>query len=268
AGRAASGHPAAPRVARDLADRLVVEKPPGWEVDQGLSDVLGSDSVQTTDTDSSKADNKKLSGFLASVLPPRRCPIVQDAAHRRGLLHRLDVPSSGLVLAAKTYEAYYDLSLQLSVGAIARDYLVLCRGWVPPARGGVVARVRWEEGSGRPSCAGGHLGKPAESRLKVLAHVLRGPAECLSLVAVRIATGRRHQIRAHLALMGHPVACDGKYTCLDTFLADLRWCPRNFLHRYCLGFSDLDGAAVAASSPPPPDLLGVLRRLRPRGGLE
>ena len=51
-----------------------------------------------------------------------------DPYHDLGFLHRIDVPSSGLVLVAKTYKAYYDLKLKLNVGRLSRDYVVLSHG--------------------------------------------------------------------------------------------------------------------------------------------
>ncbi|CAE8614719.1 unnamed protein product, partial [Polarella glacialis] len=62
--------------------------------------------------------------------------------------------------------------------------------------------------------------------------------EALSLAVVRIDTGRRHQIRAHAAHIGHATVCDGKYSSEETFSADLGWCRRNFLHRHRLAFRD------------------------------
>ena len=69
----------------------------------------------------------KLSRYVQSL---GHRAIALDPDHNFGILHRLDVPSSGLVLVAKTYKAYYDLQLQLNVGNVTRDYVVLCHGWM------------------------------------------------------------------------------------------------------------------------------------------
>merc|ERR1712032_368388 len=105
--------------------------------------------------------------------------------HRHGFLHRLDVPSSGLVLVAKTYEAYYDLQSQLCAGEIARDYIVLCHGFMPPDLCEVNARVSWR---GLQPSAAGKQGKPSRTHVKVMAHASNHGA-ALSLIAIRIATG-------------------------------------------------------------------------------
>ncbi|CAE7233473.1 unnamed protein product, partial [Symbiodinium necroappetens] len=72
-------------------------------------------------------------------------------------------------------------------------------------------------------------------RFKLLARMALG-AKLLSMAAVSIGTGRRHQIRLHAAHIGHPVAADGKYSCHSTCSEDLLWCPSTFLHRYRLAF--------------------------------
>ncbi|CAE8588630.1 unnamed protein product [Polarella glacialis] len=238
-----------PRVALDLPDRLVIYKPPGWEVDDAAEVSSG----------------QSLSAYLRRLQVTRQSPIVGDARHQFGFLHRLDVPSSGLILTAKTYEAFFDLQLQLSVGGLVRDYLVLCHGWMPPARKGVEARVMNPEEL--PSMVGPR-GRPARTQLKVLLHALLPQGQAVSLLAIRIGTGRRHQIRAHLAHIGHPSLSDGKYSSTATAHADFDLCARNFLHRYRLAFKDLLGSAREASEHLPKDLRALLRQalFSPRPG--
>jgi len=241
-----------PRVVSELPDRLVLQKPAGWEVDQ-----------HDDKEDRSGDGGRRLSVFFRSLAMHDVWPVAWDAGHGHGFPHRLDVPSSGLVLAAKSYEAYYDLLLQLNAGAIMRDYVVLCHGHIPPQVCDIVAHVDWAEGSGRPSSVGG-FGRPSRTMLKVLAHAdAAWDGTPATLAAVRIDTGRRHQIRAHFAHIGHPIVCDGKYTTAAVFLSDLQWCQRNFLHRYRLAFTDAAGEPCEASAPLPMDLREALRHVRP-----
>ncbi|CAE8590607.1 unnamed protein product [Polarella glacialis] len=220
-----------PQIILDLPDRLVIFKPPGWEVHN-----------QNTDL--------QLSSFLQATLG-KRFAILRDEGHQCGFLHRLDLPSSGLILAAKTYEAYYDLKVQLNAGEIARDYVILCHGWMRPYLKDIKAKVYWR---GLLPTSAGDQGKPSLTRLKVIAHA-RHRAIALSLVAVRIATGRRHQIRSHFSHVGHPTVCDGKYTAEATFQSDQGLCARNFLHRYRLAFKDLAGKDHEVMMPVPADLM-------------
>ena len=129
----------------------------------------------------------KLSRYVQSL---GHRAIALDPDHGFGILHRLDVPSSGLVLVATTYKAYYDLKLQLNVGTLSRDYVVLCHGWMSPELREISARVYWIKDSSLPSKIQ-REGKPARTCLKVLAHAWRGIGKS-SLVSVRIVTGRRH----------------------------------------------------------------------------
>ncbi|CAK0870430.1 unnamed protein product [Prorocentrum cordatum] len=242
--RCSPGAPWQPSVLLELADRLVVDKPPGWEVDQQRAPMA--------------VGAEPLSAFLRALLPCRRWPIVRDVKHNRGILHRLDVPSSGLVLVAKTHEAYLDLALQLHTAQVERCYVVLCRGWLPFGRTEVAARVAWSPSdphgpvgdvpeSGRaPRSQVSRRGRPSRTELRVLAHATRR-GDAFSLVGVRIATGRRHQIRVHMAHVGHATACDGKYS---NELVSRSWCGRNFLHRCRLAFHDAAGARREATSPP------------------
>ncbi|CAE8642497.1 unnamed protein product [Polarella glacialis] len=219
-----------PQVVLDLSDRLVIQKPPGWQVDQNKLEMAEEEG-----------EARRLSSFVQSLLPPHQWPIVCDMEHGCGFLHRLDVPCSGLVVVAKTYEAYYDLWLQLNAGSMVRDYAVLCHGFVSPDQTQIDARVHWVEGTRLPSEVQ-RFGKPATTMVKVLAHLYRklpeasasGSSESssessercdpepepFSLVALRILTGRRHQIRIHMAHIGHPLVTDGKYADLDVFLGD------------------------------------------------
>ncbi|CAE8595682.1 unnamed protein product [Polarella glacialis] len=229
-----------PQIILDLPDRLVIFKPSGWEVYDQHSEL-------------------QLSSFLQATLG-KHFALVHDEDHQCGFLHRLDLPSSGLILAAKTYEAYYDLKVQLNAGEIARDYVVLCHGWVKPCLTSIKAKVFWR---GLSPTSVGDQGKPSLTRLKVTAHA-RHRATALSLVTVRIATGRRHQIRSHFSHVGHPIVCDGKYTAEATFQSDQDLCARNFLHRYRLAFKDLAGKDHEVMMPVPADLMMSLQRVTSR----
>ena len=68
-------------------------------------------------------------------------PILHDKDFDQGFLHRLDVPSSGLLLLAKSYEAFCDLSVQLAAGQLQRDYSVLAHGWMK--RQEIRAQLYW-----------------------------------------------------------------------------------------------------------------------------
>lgn len=222
-----------PWVLSDMCHVLVIAKPAGWEVYDGNAE-------------------KQLKHFLQNLEYGQ--PILSDQVHGCGFLHRLDVPSSGLVLAATTYEAWYDLQLQLVSGKMQREYQVLAHGFA--RRKQIDAHLRWHE----DAVSAGAVGKPSKTLLEVLGFLLRpSTLRSFSMLHIRIVTGRKHQIRSHLAWTGHPSVTDGKYASKASLVEDLGFCPRNFLHRCRLRWRQGDAHQDLA-----PDLAAVLARLKPK----
>ena len=229
----------------DVGDRLVVHKPVGWEVHDMHGDFQLHHWIQRQHL---------------------HLPILSDSQRDFGFLHRLDVPSSGLLVVAKTFEAFHELQLQLASGILERFYLVLCHGWVPSTVKELTSQLSLE---GRVSVPG--RGKPCRTWLRSRRHLSALGALSVSLVNVTIATGRMHQIRCHLAHAGHPTVSDGKYTSVGTFAADLSWCPRNFLHRNKVKFQDWAGRPRTVTAPCAKDLEEVVESMahaRPANSLD
>ena len=226
-------------------DVLVVFKPPGWEVDLGPQEA--------------SREKGRLSEFVLSMYPRCHSSLLSDVSKQHGFLHRLDVPCSGLLLVATTHKAYFDLHFQLATAALIRDYVVVTRGWMSPQRREIQAPVHWWDSAALSEAPSIVLpsGRASQSFLKVLAHLVQGGA-ALSLLAIRIGTGRRHQIRVHAAHTGHVLVTDGKYSSSAEYKASLVWCPRNFLHRYRLAFQGLHGDQVHVSEVLPSDLDAAL----------
>jgi len=189
-----------PSLLMDLRGIVTIFKPTDWEVD-GLE--VESD------------DHPPLSAFLQAVFLRELFPLVHDAEHNYGFLHRLDIPSSGLVLAGTSFEGYYHLRLQLDTHRLRREYVVVCSGHAAADLTEVIARVDVApDPSQRRSIS--DSGKPSQTQVTVVLHTL-GQAGALEegaqcTVAIRIATGRRHQIRAHMRFCGHPSVADARYT--------------------------------------------------------
>mmetsp|Transcript_80799 Transcript_80799/g.187583 ORF Transcript_80799/g.187583 Transcript_80799/m.187583 type:complete len:173 (+) Transcript_80799:147-665(+) len=112
------GHPrlSEPVMVLDVGDRVVIDKPDGWEVDN---------DAPSGEHGMGGKPHSLLSSFVRAMLLPRCCPVLMSSEHDHGFVHRLDVPTSGLILAAKTHAALRDLGLQLNVGTLIRDYNIL-----------------------------------------------------------------------------------------------------------------------------------------------
>ena len=255
---ASSSKASKPKVLWEDSNRCVLLKPAGWQVD--------TEGTEEDFIDRTHAAREMLSQFMASNYTAAKYPILTDVKCKNGFLHRLDVPSSGLILVAKKYSAYFDLLLQLHSGEILRDYLVLVHGLaereVVALRLAKEALTSW---SGRQRAMNeGKVGKPSLSQLRVGGWATRNGG-CLSFVAVRIGSGRRHQIRVHTAHIGHPTVSDGRYSTEQTFLEDQQWCHRNFLHRFSMCFKDSDGIRQRTICELPEDLCAAMWQLRPWG---
>uniref|UniRef100_A0A7S1PCU5 Pseudouridine synthase RsuA/RluA-like domain-containing protein n=1 Tax=Vitrella brassicaformis TaxID=1169539 RepID=A0A7S1PCU5_9ALVE len=110
----------------------------------------------------------------------------------------------------------------------------------------------------------GHLQRtPTEAESDSAGACSEGSASMMSLVRVRLITGRTHQIRVHLSNTGYPLVGENRYATARQIEDDKTWVPRLFLHCHNLRFCDLQGQPVDVSCPLPSDLQDVLRQLQP-----
>ncbi len=173
---------------------------------------------------------------------------------RPGIVHRLDRDTSGLLLAARSARAYDALVAALAAHEIERRYLALVWGRLASPRGLIDAPIG-RSASRRTRMAVREAGKPARTEYDVRA-VYDEPV--CSLLECRLETGRTHQIRVHLAAIGHPVAGDRTYGgARDQLPLD-----RPFLHAAVLAFAHpVTGEQLRFDEALPPDLQTVLDRL-------
>jgi 23S rRNA pseudouridine1911/1915/1917 synthase len=178
---------------------------------------------------------------------------------RLRVVQRLDKETSGLVVFARTVPAERGLGKQFHAHTVTRRYLAVVPGRLGPRR--IATRLVRDRGDGRRgSTSVEGVGKEAVTHVEV---VERLPG--YTLLACRLETGRTHQIRIHLAELGHPV-CGDKVYCHrpdGSVLADRSGAPRLALHAAELGFTHpVSGQPLNWSMPLPPDLEAFLRRLR------
>jgi 23S rRNA pseudouridine1911/1915/1917 synthase len=171
---------------------------------------------------------------------------------RPGIVHRLDKGTSGLLAVARTVEAYHALVGQLATRTMERRYLALVAGTVTDDRGEVEAPIG-RSARTPTKMAVTASGKPARTGYTVLE---RRPGERpTTLLELALQSGRTHQIRVHMAAIGHPVVGDARYGVPDKRLGSGRF----FLHAYKLGFLHPSGGArLDFASPLPEDLQAYL----------
>jgi 23S rRNA pseudouridine1911/1915/1917 synthase len=219
---------------------LVVDKPPGVVVHPGAGNPRGT----------------LVNGLLAYRPALAELP-------RAGIVHRLDKDTSGLLLVAATLEAQHALAKLLGRRQIARRYLAVVEG--PLVSGLDIDRPIGRDPLRRTRQAVRDDGRPALTRVRVLARY-----RVHTLVEATLETGRTHQIRVHLASVGHPLVGDRRYGARGRVppaadpetVAVLRDFRRQALHAWRLGFlHPVTGQAVSLACEPPADLRNLLDTL-------
>jgi 23S rRNA pseudouridine1911/1915/1917 synthase len=186
-------------------------------------------------------------GTLAQALAGRAAG--GEEAWRAGIVHRLDRDTSGLLVVAKSDSVHRALKNLLAERRLRREYLALVDGH-PPARTGTIDAPIGRDRRDRKlmSIDSDH---PREARTHFEIEQLLGAA---ALLRVALETGRTHQIRVHLAAIGHPVCGDRQYGVAGRYGLE-----RQFLHAQRLTFEHpVTGVTVDVSSELPADLRAAL----------
>jgi len=187
---------------------------------------------------------------------------------RPGIVHRLDKDTSGLLVAAKNDAAHQALAADFAARRIDRHYLAVVWGMPAPREGEIEGAIGRHPVDRKRMAVVSRGGRSALTRYRVVAALGLGA----SLVECRLATGRTHQIRVHLASIGHPLLGDpvyGKETAErrarlnPAGRAALAGFRRQALHAASLGFRHpRTGAWLAFESPMPPDLACLINALK------
>ena len=190
-------------------------------------------------------------GTLVNALLGLGVPLSGRGSARPGIVHRLDKDTSGLLLVAKDDGAQRALVDALRSRRVERRYLALVRGRLPAASGTIEAAVgRHPVKRRRMAVVSG--GRPAVTHYRVLDSHDRA-----SLADVTLDTGRTHQIRVHLAHLGHPVLGDRVYGGASE-AARRFGLDRPFLHAWRLEFPHPDGGRITVTDELPGDLAAAL----------
>jgi 23S rRNA pseudouridine1911/1915/1917 synthase len=169
------------------------------------------------------------------------------ASHNPTIVGRLDRPTSGIVVVAKYAEAH----AALQRAAMEKDYLAIVSGEVDEASGEIDWRLRVDPNDRRRVIASRTEGRACLTRFERLVQ-----GDGVALLRCRLETGRRHQIRAHLAAQGWPLVGDTIYNLqIPIYKAD-----RVALHAWRVAFTHpFNGAPVAIEAPPPEDFRRIMQ---------
>jgi len=176
---------------------------------------------------------------------------------RPGIVHRLDKDTSGLLIVARTPESWRSLTDALALHEITREYFALAIGRLEAGEGSIDAPIgRSRRDRTKMAVAVG--GRPALTHYRVASRY-RVPLDA-ALLELKLATGRTHQIRVHLAAIGHPIAGDSRYRGgLSSSVRAETGIRRPFLHATRLRFvHPLTRKEMVVESPLPPELKDVL----------
>jgi len=248
-----------------LSAKLRVAAPPGPPPEEDVAD----DVLPIVYRDADLVIVDKPVGIAAHVGPGWSGPTVlgilarrgvslasEGPAERQGIVQRLDVGTSGLMAVACSNVAYRGLKRAFKQREVSKTYHAAVHGLLDPMRGSIDAAIGRHPG-GRFRFAVTEGGKRAVTHYEVLEVF---PGACLA--SVDLETGRTHQIRVHLAAVGHPLLGDPLYGG-NPREAERLGLERQWLHAVQLGFTHpVTGEQVRAESPYPADLTQALERLR------
>jgi len=229
------------------ADLAVINKPAGMAVHAG-----------------SGKDHAGNQGTLVNALLHRFGAMSQMGGELRpGIVHRLDKETSGLVVVAKNDAAHRKLARQFARREVSKTYLALVHGWMKKPLGTVDAPISRDIIRRTRMTTRRAQGREAVTHWKVLKQIESRYGK-FSLLEVTIETGRTHQIRVHLASLGHPVVGDTLYGAPRNLASygETVSLERNFLHAAAIQFQHpISNRVLSFRQPLPDELESFFHRL-------
>lgn len=222
-----------PEVVYKNDDFLVLNKPAGLLVHE---------------TKISHGKEETLAGWLEEKYPEVR-RVGDDPEFRPGIVHRLDKETSGVMVVARNQETFLRLKKLFQDHLVKKDYLALVYGKLEKESGVIDKPIALKSGTTRRTVHGGKMEKEARTDYS-LEKFLGG----FSLVKVFPRTGRTHQIRVHMASIGHGVVNDRLYARSKKVFGN----GRLMLHALSLEFAELSGKRYRFEVEPPPDFKEVV----------
>jgi 23S rRNA pseudouridine1911/1915/1917 synthase len=227
------------RVLYEDADMIAIDKAPGMVVHPGAG--TGEDTLV-------HALLFHCKGQLSGI----------GGEERPGIVHRLDKETSGVIVAAKTDQAFLALTKTFSERRTKKEYLAIVAG-SPNLPGGEIDAPIGRHGFNRLRMCVRNDGRPAQSDWEIVERF----GKAATLVKVRIHTGRTHQVRVHMSHIGYPLAGDPMYGWRENAWPESVPVPRVMLHAWRLSLPHpISGETLELEAPIPDDFSSVLDHLR------
>ena len=240
-------------------DLAVINKPAGMMVHAGAG----------------PTEDARNRGTLVNALLHRFAKLSEVGGELRpGIVHRLDKETSGLIVVAKNDVAHRKLAEQFSSRRVQKKYVALVHGWPKKLKGTINLPIARDVSRRTRMTTRGSGGRDALSHYTVLEKIESAYGK-FALVEVKIETGRTHQIRVHMASLGHPVVGDTLYgapaelrvpKAVKGVMSKIASLERNFLHAAAMEFAQpKTGKALMFETAIPAELEAFLERLRDPG---
>jgi 23S rRNA pseudouridine1911/1915/1917 synthase len=243
---------------------IVVNKPAGMVVHPAAGITSGTlvnallSHIPSGDQDDYDEDEPSLTDSL---------DVNSENWQRPGIVHRIDKGTSGLLVVAKTSNAYNSLASQVKEHSMTRRYIALICGIPKQDKGTIIAPIGRSNRDRKKMAV-----MPVRSRDAITHFTVLEKYGDFSLVEVRIETGRTHQIRVHFAYIGHPVVGDPDYGGRDRALKTqtsesvtnvIKNLSRQALHAELLGFKHpKSGKYMEFVAPIPEDMQALIERMK------
>lgn len=264
-----------PQIIYEDESVLVLDKPAGVTVnrsdttrdEQTLQDFLEEKIFRYKDK-KILSENSKNPNISISQYPNIYEDENREAFYKRsGIVHRLDKETSGIILVAKTEDAFLELLRQFREREVEKRYTALVHGKVTPEIGEIdvpVGRLPWNRK--RFGIVAG--GREAKTRYRVISNLKSQISnEPLTLLELYPKTGRTHQIRVHLKYMNRPIFADSLYGGRKTARDDRKKLNRQFLHASSINFfHPISHKPLSFQSELPQDLRDVLSQMQATEG--